>query len=173
MSQDSVEQVVHILQPFTRITRQLPSRLDTQLADYMFKLVRSDEMHRAFEANPIQQLRAQGIQAERVDVPMFKDLATHLRNRVSEAGPFAKVAETLSMSETTTHENTNFEHDTDTTHHTVVGETTKFETNGIPVAGDEFLRHELALLFYPAQPLVTPALVDQIRTQLGRSEASE
>jgi hypothetical protein len=140
----------------------------------MFKLVREDDAYEAFVRDPAGELRANGINPDRVDQAMFADLAKRLRERITGVGVLDRIADQAQTSETNNHESTNWNHEagsySEKSRGSYVGETHQFEASGQPITPDQMLRHELGLIFFPAQPLVVPQLIDKIRREAEQEE---
>ena len=157
--------VVDLLKPYVRVSEKVGPFPIPEVPKYMFSLIKSDRAYTAFEKDPKAAMKRAGIPLKSIDVAMFAGLAKMLHDRKHGKGILDHVAETVSSKETNTHQEINFDssgRSSETTRGSHVGESTKFETSGI-IKPDDILRHEINLLFFPSQPLVTPDLIEQIK----------
>ena len=160
-----VDRVVDLLQPYVRVSEKIGPFPIPEVPEYMFRLVKNDREYAAFEKDPKAAMQRAGIPVDRVDVTLFAGLAKMLHERKHGIGVLDKIAETVTSKETSSHQEINFDssgRSAETKRGSHVGESTKFETSGIN-RPDDILRHEINLLFFPSQPLVTPELIEQIR----------
>lgn len=153
-------------------------------ADYMYELVTDDGAYEAYNSDEATALTSNGLDPARMDVQRFTDLAAQLRERLKGGDRWTRVADSISQKETSEGQSANWDHssswlmnkdgynalydqghDSSTDKSSDAGTSKGFEGVGIRDPS-EILRHELNLLFFPAQPLVTPDLVDQIRAEL-------
>jgi hypothetical protein len=168
--------VLTILERYLPIDRKVPS-VNPALPNYMFKLVRSDEDFDSFKSNPTASLERNGIDPTHLDVKMFSELAEQLRRRANgQASLVDRYADEIMKSETDHSENVHWDQSgpqAERTKGSQAGATKNFE--GLPTASrlDDMLRHELNLLFFPSQPLVTPSLIAEIRQALEKEGLGE
>jgi len=157
--------VVDLLKPYVRVSEKVGPFPIPEVPKYMFRLIKSDRAYKAFEKDPKAAMKRAKIPIKTVDVAMFAGLAKMLHDRKHGRGIIDHVAETVAHQETRTSQEINFDssgRSTETTRGSHVGESTKFETSGI-IKPDDILRHEIDLLFFPSQPLVTPDLIERIK----------
>jgi hypothetical protein len=160
-----IDKVVDLLQPYVRVSEKIGPFPIPEVPEYMFLLIKNDREYAAFEKDPKAAMTRAGIPVDRVDVTLFAGLAKMLQERKHGIGILDKIAESVSSKETSSHQEINFDssgRSAETKRGAYVGESTKFETSGIN-RPDDILRHEINLLFFPSQPLVTPELIEQIR----------
>ncbi len=160
-----IEKVVDLLQPYVRVSDKIGPFPIPEVPEYMFRLIKNDREYAAFEKDPKTAMQRAGIPTGRVDVALFAGLAKMLHDRKHGIGVLDQIAESVTSKETSSHQQINFDssgRSSETSRGSHVGENTKFETSGIQKP-DDILRHEINLLFFPSQPLVTPELIEQIR----------
>jgi hypothetical protein len=160
-----IGKVVDLLKPYVRVSEKVGPFPIPEVPKYMFRLVKNDRTYKAFERDPEAAMKRAGIPTKSIDVAMFAGLAKMLHDRKHGRGILDHVAETVTSQETKTSQEINFDssgRSTETTRGSHVGESTKFETSGI-IKPDDILRHEINLLFFPSQPLVTPDLIERIK----------
>jgi hypothetical protein len=184
MPEEPIDKVMKAVRPFIPIGGQIRSMVEPGVADYMVALVKDDEAYLNFVDNPTESLQNQGINADIIDVDAFSQVAEGLRNRAKGGDSvFGTVATTIGEKSTSEGSQRNFDNSSSwfmnkegynliyqrgTSESTTKGEaaaTTK-DFSGIGIRED-ILRHEVDLIFFPAQPLVTPALINKIRTELS------
>jgi hypothetical protein len=192
MSDQPIDKVLRVVKPFVPIKQGIRPYPNQKVPDYMLKLVKDDSAYQAFIANPAESLKREGIQPETLDVDMFFDLAKVLRDRSKGIDSIIdKIAESVSKKETSEGRQYNFDHSRSWAYRyesaifhergtseeksksEMVGTTNKFEQSGISIRPEEILRHEINLLFFPAQPLVTPSLVNKIKENLSTDISNE
>ena len=131
-------------------------------------------------------LQRAAISSDKLDVTMLVELARMLHARLEGIEtPLGTYAETIPAKETDSGIQNNFDRSesfllkyenaiiykrgnaSEKTSQEDRAQDKGFQNSGVGFTPDEMLRHEIGLLFFPAQPLVTPALVDKIKRELG------
>jgi len=179
------EQIFQILRRYEPLNAQVDlSQAGGPVADYMYKIVTDDGAFTTYQTDPAAALTTNGLDPARMDVQRFSDLASQLRERLKGGSRWTRVADSITQKETNEGQSANWDHssswlmnkdgynvlydqghDSSTDSTSEAGTNTKFDGVGIRNPA-EILRHELNLLFFPAQPLVTPGLVEQIRNEV-------
>jgi hypothetical protein len=183
MDKQKSSEVINILKPFTPIKRGIGPYPNKEVPNYMFKLLKNEEEYERYLKDPIKALKNEGIDTSKLDIDMFTELAKLLKRRIT-----GKVPELpgigIQSKETKTQTEVNFNNDryilTNYENRVLWVKGTKSETTtgeflaqnntfaGIGLDPDTILRYELEMLFFPAQPLVTPGLIEKIKEILEK-----
>ena len=175
MPTDPTRHAIKAVTRFAPLSRKLPPKVDSRQPKYMFKLVTDDTAYAKYKKAPEVQLRAHGIDPDKVDVPMFTELARQLRRRrEGKTSVIGRAAEEMAQKQTNEASEYKFDSsgfNTEKQTESRFGRTQSFEGRS-PIRDwrERVLRHELNLLFFPAQPLVTPALLAKIRKELAKGK---
>ncbi|ADB36914.1 hypothetical protein [Spirosoma linguale] len=177
------DRVNAVLQHYVPINQKIDIN-QNELADFMFSLVKDSRKYRQFLRNPEQTLLKDKINIANMDVNHFKTVAELIMNKI-KAGDLGRAATTISQKETSEGVQFNFDRSSSATARYETQSTTSrgsqesastsewqatdknFAGTSILTRPDDLLKHELNLIFFPGQPLVTPALVDKIRQQFN------
>jgi hypothetical protein len=188
MSKDAFNKVKAVLEPYIVVSSEIKGVPDKRLPEMMFKLLKDNGLYEAFEKDPDGTLRKQGIEPKAMDVKMFSSLAKMLRSRLAGQGsepvwPGASIQKKeknqgqdknfdKSESWITIYESyykvyktkgTSSNKETSESMQTDKG----FQERGVDTLSDSLLKYQINMLFFPSQPLVTPELLEKIKTALG------
>jgi hypothetical protein len=172
---------VNVVKSFRKIGGSIDPHTDPKLGELMVRLVRDKDALARFRKAPEKELAAAGVDAKLIKPKVLETVVVSLADRLSRLRPGGDIMDTVSTKETSSHQERNFDHSSswfankdgynviyDAGHSAekssgeMVGQDKKFD--GLELGDFEHvIRQELAALFYPAQPLVTPQLVDQIK----------
>jgi hypothetical protein len=184
MQDKSIEKALDAVAPFAVIDKKIRPYPDPKVPEYMYRLVTDDAAHERFASDPVGALEKEGIDAKKLDVEMFVSLAGALRARARGETEFAMLPATYSTKQQTAGFKWNFSNSdswlfmienwiwTSRGYYKEksAGEDSAvsrgFKRSGVESLSDEVLKHEIGLLFFPAQPLVTPELVAKIKQSL-------
>lgn len=187
MLKDAFDKVKSVLEPYVLISLEVSRVPDKRLPELMLRLLKEKELYQKFQEDPDGILRTEGIDPKSVDVKMFSDLAKTLHTRAlrREAG-LDRPEVTVQKKETDQNRERNFDHEKSWLVHyesqyyiwrskgavedkekSESSQTNKnFEESGIDTFNDKLLKYEVNLLFFPSQPLVTPELLEKIKSKL-------
>lgn len=166
---------------FKKIGGEIEPHTDPALGAYLVTLVKDKEEMARFRESPERAMKAAGIDAARVDPEIVGRVAEAIVTRWQTLPPNNPAADTISTKETSSSQERNFDnssswyqnkdgynviydagHSSEKTTGEMVGQDKKF--NGIDIGRfEEVIREDLQAVFYPAQPLVTPQLVDMVK----------
>jgi hypothetical protein len=187
MSDQPFEKVMEVINPFVRVSRRLQPYPDPAVPNLMFKLLKDPTAYEVFVKDPKAEIERAGIRTTNVDVGMFTEVLRSLRDRLQGLpSPIDVVAETIESKETEEGMQYNFNnaesfllkvenaivYKRGNSAEKSAGEDranyNQFKQSGIGLDWDSVLIHEINLIFFPSQPLVTPELVDRIKANLER-----
>jgi hypothetical protein len=171
-----------IVRSFRKIAAQIEPYTDPKLGAYLVELVKNRDAFARFTANPAAALRAEGIDPKLVNTAVLQRVAQSIVDRAGRLRP-PDVMDSAASQDTSSYQDKNFDnssswvmnkdgynaiydagHSSEKTTSELVGQDHKFETDGVTLHDfGEVFRHEINQLFFPAQPLVSPALVDMIK----------
>lgn len=166
---------------FKKIGGEIEPHTDPALGAYLVTLVKDREEMARFRDSPEQALKTAGIDPARVNPQIIGRVAEAIVTRWQTLLPDNPAADTLSTKELSSSQERNFDnssswyqnkdgynviydagHSSEKTTGEMVGQDKKF--NGIEIGDfEEVIRDELRAVFFPAQPLVTPQLVDMVK----------
>jgi hypothetical protein len=170
-----------VTKTFRKIGRDIDPSSDPKVGALLVQLVKSKDERQRFSDNPDEMLRRAGVDPSLVDIGVLKGVAESVAVRLEQIRPGDIFADTVTTKESSSNQERNFDHSSswfankdgynviyDAGHSSekttgeMVGQDHKF--NGIEI-GDfsDIIRNDLNTLFFPAQPLVTPQLVDKIK----------
>lgn len=174
-----------VVRSFTKIAGQIEPYSDPKLGAYLVELVKDPETFARFKSDPAAALKAEGIDSKLVNAGVLQRVAQSVADRARRLR-LPDVMDTAASKDTSSGQDKNFDHSaswfqnkdgynaiydqghtSEKTTSELVGQDQKFEADGVSLhdLGDVF-RHELNQLFYPAQPLVSPELVDKIKSAM-------
>lgn len=181
------QKLLSLIGRFAPIRAARISPADPALVAFAQRLVLDQGAYDEYVRSPERSLRAAGLDPDTINIEWVSGVVDQLRARAagleSVFDPIA-TEQTQKETEQATHWNfdrsssstTQFEShssfDKGYTSQTSTSESTytnkNFASSGIGRDPETLLRHELNLLFYPGQPLVTPGLISLIRESLAR-----
>lgn len=160
---------------------------DPTLVGFAQRLVLDQTAYDEYVRSPERSLRAAGLDPDELNVEWLSDVVTQLRARAAGLeSVFDQIATEQTQRETEQATQWNFDRSSSSTtqyeshssfdkgytSQTSTGESSytnkNFASSGIGRDPESLLRHELNLLFYPGQPLVTPGLISLIRAGIER-----
>lgn len=181
MAEKSSVNVAGIAKIFEKIGGEIEPHTDPKLGAFLVRLVKDHLEFERFKARPEETLRHAGLNPRLVKPELLLIVAESVARRVAALVPAGIVMDTISSSESSSHQDRNFDnssswfmnkdgynvmhdagHSSEQSTGQIAGSDNKFSGFGIADYGD-VIRQELISLFYPAQRLVTPALVDKIK----------
>lgn len=187
MPKKPIEVVMEVLKPFMPIKKEIKTYPDPKIPEYMFKLVKDDELYKTFSADPLTGVKQAGIDPATIDITIFSEIARILRARLQGLDvPPALSPDTVTRKERDEGVYYNFDWSASwfwgkegyniiydrgsqsrKSRNEMVGTNRNWSRAGVGNLADEVLRHEINLLFFPAQPLVTPELIEKIKEKLS------
>ena len=178
-----------VVRSFTKIAGQIDPYSDPKLGAYLVELVKDPNAFARFKGDPAAALKAEGIDSKLVNPTTLQRVAQSVVDRARRLR-VPDVMDSAASKESSTGQDKNFDnsaswfqnkdgynaiydqgHTSEKTTSELVGQDQKFETDGVTLVSlGEVFRHELNQLFYPAQPLVSPELVDKIKGAMKEGE---
>ncbi|OOP56095.1 MAG: hypothetical protein AYP45_11090 [Candidatus Brocadia carolinensis] len=191
MQDKSIDKALEAVKPFAAIDKKIRPYADPKVPELMYKLVTDDIAYEHFSANPESALSNEGIDSSKLDVDMFASLAKTLRDRAQGIQEIAMLPATYSYKQQAAGFKWNFDNSSSwlfqvenwiwTSRGYYKEKSTSedaavdrgFRRSGVERLSDEILKHEIDLLFFPAQPLVTPELVSKIKQSLISNQEND
>lgn len=160
---------------------------DPKLVSYVYKLVTDDSAYKLFKDDPKASIESGGLDPGLVMIDSFTGIVDQLRQRHKGLDSiFDEITTTSESSSTQTHSRTNFDNSSSsffryesslsffsergTVTSNSTGEnsdtTTDFKKDGEGFHPGDLLEHDIGLIFFPSQPLVTHELIEKIREKM-------
>lgn len=161
------------------ISKRLPPAPDPRLGAFIVAVVKDPDRLASFRRDPERALAAGGIASAAVDVHLLGKVIDTIVSKIS--GP-ADIASTVTDKETSSHQETNFDHgsswfwnkdgynvmydqghSSEKTSSQIAGQDKSFSGLGPGRPDVTVVNEMLGKIFFPSQPLVTPELIDHIK----------
>lgn len=160
---------------------------DPKLVSYVYKLVTDDSAYKIFKDDPKASIESSGLDPGLVIIDSFTEIVDQLRQRLKgRESIFDEITTMDESSSTQTHSRTNFDNSSSsffkyesslsffskrgTVTSNSTGENnsvnTDFKKDGEGFHPGDILEHEIGLIFFPNQPLVTHELIEKIREKM-------
>lgn len=173
-----------VAKAFARIASEIEPHADPRLGAYLVRLVKDADELRSFKNEPEVALRNAGVDPSKIRPDVLLRVAQSVADRLNAARIGDVVMDTVSTKESSSHQERNFDnssswywnkdgynvlydqgHSSEKTTGEIVAQDHKFDGKSL-YDFDNVVRHELNMLFFPAQPLVTPQLIDKIKAAM-------
>jgi hypothetical protein len=161
------------------LSARLPEAPSPRLGKFIAGVIRDPRKMRTFRANPKRALRAARVSATSVDLKLLVSVINVIASKVRLPG---SVADTVTQKETSSSQERNFDnsaswywnkdgynvmydqgHSSEKSTGEMVGQDKKFSGLELRRPDLKVINEQLGKLFFPAQPLVTPQLITQIK----------
>jgi hypothetical protein len=186
MEEKKKQEVIQALEKYVPIKANIRSFTTEKAPEYLATILKNNDKLDSFLLNPEQELKANGISPEEINIPLFTELAIYLKNRQAHTkeGPMTtnptktkdKGAQwefdqsrswIRKVESAVIHERGRSEQKVkEELLETKKDFDEKTEKTGIGMDSTILMNPKLRAHFFPAQPLVTPELIQEIKAIL-------
>lgn len=182
MTDDLHLNAINVVKSFTKIGGEIEPHTDPKLGAFLVNLAKSGEDLERFRQNPVGSLESAGLDPSLVKVDVLQRVVESVADRLANLRINGPAMQTMWDRESSSHQDRNFDHSSswfvnrdgynvmyDAGHSTEqstgqqAGQDRSFSGAGLEGI-EAAIRQDLNTLFFPAQPLVTPELVDKIKS---------